>query len=249
MITCTLLGTNGWYSSETGYTLSILIETTDYTIILDAGEGIHKIADIRNEIFTPAWLFLSHLHIDHISGLHTLARLPFRESLTICVPKGTKELVTAFIDKPYTVPLAELPYSITIQEVVPQEEMPFPFPVTAGWLFHSQPVLGYRFDLGKIITFCTDTGPCDMIGSLAQDADLCIIECSNLPNMEKEGAFHLTPREAGECTHAARVKQVVLVHFSAHFYTTKEMREELVTSSIQNPDIIIGQDDMIIRLL
>jgi len=246
MITCTLLGTNGWYSSETGYTLSILIETVDYTIILDAGDGLHKIADIRREISTPTWLFLSHLHIDHISGLHTLARLPCRQNLTICVPQGTKERVTTFIDKPYTVPLAELPYSITIQEIAAQKQMTFPFPVTAGWLSHSQPVLGYRFDLGKIIAFATDTGPCDMIESLAQDADLCIIECSNLP--EQEGSFHLTPKEAGECTHAARVKQVVLVHFSANFYTTKEMREKLVRSSIQDPNIIIGQDDMIITL-
>jgi len=246
MITVTLLGTNGWYSSETGYTLSILIETVDYTIILDAGEGLHKIADIRNEISTPTWLFLSHLHIDHISGLHTLARLPCRQGLTICVPQGTKELVATFIEKPYTIPLAELPYSITIQEIVPQEQMPFPFPVTAGWLFHSQPVLGYRFDLGKIITFATDTGPCNMITSLAQDADLCIIECSNLP--EKEGTFHLTPKEASEHTSIARAKQVVLVHFSANFYRTKKMREELVRSSIQDSNIIIGQDDMIITL-
>jgi ribonuclease BN (tRNA processing enzyme) len=246
MITCTLLGTNGWYSSETGYTLSILIETVDYTIILDAGEGLHKIADIRGEIYTPAWLFLSHLHIDHISGLHTLARLQCHQGLTICVPQGTKKLVEAFIDKPYTIPLTELPYSITIQEIVPQEIKVFPFPVTAGWLFHSQPVLGYRFDLGKIITFATDTGPCDMIESLAQDADLCFIECSNLP--EEEGAFHLTPKEASDYTHTARVKQVVLVHFSANLYTTKSMREELVHSSIQDPTIIIGQDDMIITL-
>jgi ribonuclease BN (tRNA processing enzyme) len=85
-----------------------------------------------------------------------------------------------------------------------------------------------------------------MIQSLAQDADLCVIECSNLP--EQEGSFHLTPKGAGECTHVAGVKQVVLVHFSAHLYTTKKMREELVRSSIHDSDIIIGQDDMIIIL-
>ena len=246
MITCTLLGTNGWYSSETGYTLSILIETADYTIILDAGDGLHKIADIRSEIGAPAWLFLSHLHIDHISGLHTLARLQCRLGLTICVPQGTKEIIEAFIDRPYTIPLTELPYSITIQEIDPLKLIPFPFPVTAGWLFHSQPVLGYRFDLGKIIAFTTDTGPCDMIELLAQDADLCIIECSNLP--EKESSFHLTPKEAGTYTRIAQAKQVVLVHFSANLYTTKEMREKLVKSSILDPNIIVGQDDMIITL-
>lgn len=247
MITCTLLGTNGWYSSHTGYTLSILIETADYTIILDAGEGIHKIADIRDEIKTPLWLFLSHLHLDHISGLHTLARVPCRHGLTICVPKGTKERVKAFIDTPYTIPLRELSYPVTVQELS-EEKVEFPFSVTTGWLFHSQPVLGYRFDLGKIITFCTDTGPCDMITSLAQDADLFFLECSNLPNMEKRGGFHLTPKEAEAYAHAARAKKQVLIHFSANLYTTKEMREDIVHNSIQDATIIVGQDDMIIEI-
>jgi len=247
MITCTLLGTNGWYSSNVGYTLSILIETPDYTIILDAGDGIHKIADIRDEITTPAWLFLSHLHLDHISGLHTLARLSCRHGLTVCVPKGTKERVKAFIDTPYTVPLSDLSYPVTIQEMQ-EERMKFPFSLTTGWLFHSQPVLGYRFDLGKIITFCTDTGPCDMIPSLAQDADLFILECSNLPGMEKSGGFHLTPQEAAEYARAAQAKKQVLVHFSANLYTTKEMRENIVHHSIQDPTIIVGQDDMVITL-
>ena len=248
MITCTLLGTNGWYSSETGYTLSILLETLDYTIILDAGEGLHKIADMRHEIIAPAWLFLSHLHIDHISGLHTLARLSCRQGLTICVPQGRKECVMAFIDRPYTVPRTELSYPVMIREIIPGEQMGFPFSVTAEWLFHSQPVLGYRFDLGKIITFCTDTGPCETIVPLAQDADLFISECSNLPDTEKEGAFHLTPRQAIAFANMARVKQLTLVRFSADLYKTKEMREHLVRDSIQNPNVIIGQDDMIINV-
>lgn len=37
------LGTNGWYDTKTGNTTCILIETDDYFIILDAGNGIYKI--------------------------------------------------------------------------------------------------------------------------------------------------------------------------------------------------------------
>ena len=39
----TFLGTNGWYASDTGNTVSILIETENFYIILDAGDGIYKI--------------------------------------------------------------------------------------------------------------------------------------------------------------------------------------------------------------
>jgi ribonuclease BN (tRNA processing enzyme) len=265
-VTLTLLGTNGWYSSKTGYTLSILIETSEYTIILDAGEGIHKIADIRDEIMSPAWLFLSHLHIDHISGLHTLARLPCRRGLTICVPHGTKDRIKGFIQKPYTIPLEEISYPITILELEPTFCMNdasletissplLPFSVAAGWLLHTQPVLGYRFELGKTISFCTDTGPCDAAVTLARGADLLITECSNLPPIKEDEsttfAFHLDPEQAVALAKEAQVKQMVLVHFSAHLYKTKEMREEIVFNAVNTvncPGLIIGQDDMVITL-
>ncbi|MFH0967330.1 MAG: MBL fold metallo-hydrolase, partial [Methanobacteriota archaeon] len=99
-IAVTLLGTNGWYSTRTGNTLSVLIQTPNAAIILDAGDGIHKIADICPIIDKPAYLLLSHLHLDHISGLHTLARLRFAEGLTIYGPPGIKNVLTSFIGYP-----------------------------------------------------------------------------------------------------------------------------------------------------
>ena len=37
MIKVTFLGTNGWYSTDTGVTLCTLVESDDFYIILDAG--------------------------------------------------------------------------------------------------------------------------------------------------------------------------------------------------------------------
>jgi len=37
------LGTNGWYDTDTGNTICILIDTEEYGIILDAGNGIYKL--------------------------------------------------------------------------------------------------------------------------------------------------------------------------------------------------------------
>ena len=39
----TFLGTNGWYDTTTGNTVCILIETEKYDMVLDAGNGIHKL--------------------------------------------------------------------------------------------------------------------------------------------------------------------------------------------------------------
>ncbi len=247
MIKLTLNGTNGWYTSQTGYTLSILIQTDDYTIILDAGEGIHKIADLCPEITTPTFLFLSHIHIDHISGFHTLARLSCKQGLTICVPRGLRQRITDFINYPFTIPLNDLSYPVRIIEL-PDEISVLPFKVTTGWLKHTQPVVGYRFSLSKEIAFCTDTGRCDMLYTLAKDADLLITECSNLPGEISDDWPHLCPEQTFEVAKTADAKQLLLVHFSADRYTTKDMRENIRNLPLAPQNLIIGQDDMVIEL-
>jgi ribonuclease BN (tRNA processing enzyme) len=246
----TLLGTNGWYSSNTGNTLSILVQTPLHTIILDAGDGIRKVADLCPVVDKPAYLLLSHLHLDHICGLHTLARLRFEHGLVICGPPGIKEALSSFIAYPYTVPAAELPYPVTIIELpegeIKREEIPFP--LTTGLLIHTQPVYGYRIDLGKRVTFCTDTGVCENYMNLAQDADLLISECSYLPGQETPEWPHLNPDMAIASAKKAGVKRLALVHFAADLYTTIQMRREIREKALPFPELIIGEDDMVIRL-
>ncbi|MFX1587847.1 MAG: MBL fold metallo-hydrolase, partial [Promethearchaeota archaeon] len=58
------LGTNGWYATDIGNTVSTLIDSKNYYIILDAGDGIYKIDQyIKNN--KPIIVLLSHLHLDH----------------------------------------------------------------------------------------------------------------------------------------------------------------------------------------
>ncbi|MFZ0674172.1 MBL fold metallo-hydrolase, partial [Methanoregula sp.] len=76
----TFLGTNGWYDSTTGNTVSALITARDYDIILDAGNGIAK-ADRYISQDKPVFLFISHFHLDHTEGLHTLVKFRFRKGL------------------------------------------------------------------------------------------------------------------------------------------------------------------------
>ena len=70
------LGTNGWYDTETGNTICTLLQTDRFDIILDAGNGIHKV-DRHIDGGKPVFLFLSHFHVDHIEGLHILAKFRF----------------------------------------------------------------------------------------------------------------------------------------------------------------------------
>ena len=50
-----------------------------YDIIFDAGNGIAK-ADRYISQEKPVLLFLSHFHIDHIAGLHTLVKFRLKKA-------------------------------------------------------------------------------------------------------------------------------------------------------------------------
>lgn len=44
------LGTNnGWYDTDTGNTICVLMKTNNYNIIFDAGKGIYKVVDYYEE--------------------------------------------------------------------------------------------------------------------------------------------------------------------------------------------------------
>jgi ribonuclease BN (tRNA processing enzyme) len=65
------LGTSGWYDSNTGNTICVLVEAEKEYVILDAGNSFHKI----DEYITrpkPVRLFTSHYHLDYVIVLHAL---------------------------------------------------------------------------------------------------------------------------------------------------------------------------------
>ena len=245
-ITVIFQGTNGWYTSKTGYTTCITIDTPNCFIILDAGEGFTKIPDIYPSIQKPALLFFSHFHLDHISGLHTLARCRFAGGLSIYGPPGV-EMLSRFIGYPYTIPLEELPYLVTITELA-EGRCDLQIPVQTAFLVHTQPVFGYRFELPKTIAFCTDTGSCAGILTLGAGADLLITECAYLPGQENPGWPHLNPEVAVRLAHEAGAKKLALVHFAADLYTSLDQRLSIRNNGPQFSDVIIGTDDMVIHL-
>lgn len=219
------LGTNGWYDTETGNTICTLIRNKRYDILLDAGNGLHR-ADRYLDGLKPTFLFLSHFHIDHIEGLHILAKFRFAEGLVICGPEGCRAILGVFINQPFTVPLADLPYPIRIMEM-PESAASLPFPVEARPLRHSSLTLGYRITIdGRIITYCPDTGYCENAVILARDADLLITECAYKSDQFFEGWPHLNPETAARIARESGAKRLVLTHFDAAVYQSLPERKE-----------------------
>ncbi len=173
------LGTNGWYDTNTGNTICTLIKHTDYSIIIDAGFGIYKI-ERYIDFKKPVYLFISHLHIDHICGLHLLSKFNFEKELKILVKRGLKVKLNRFLSSDYTIPLSKLSYKACIFEI-DKDKIELPFGFNSLPLKHSVPTLGFRFEVAKkIISVISDTGYCENALKLAEKSDLLITECAYL---------------------------------------------------------------------
>jgi len=241
------LGTNGWYDSGTGNTISVLIRTVDFDVVLDAGYGIAKM-DRYAAPGRDTFLFLSHFHLDHIAGLHTLCKFRFGK-LTVCGPAGTRTALDTIMNSPFTVPLSGLPYPSSVCEL-PDEGVSLPFPVEARPLRHASLTLGYRFRFaGHSIAYCPDTGYCENAVRLAAGADLLIAECAYREGGSNEAWPHLNPETAARIAVEAGARRLALVHFDAVEYSSPDARKEAEAVARRTfPPAFAAMDDTILAL-
>lgn len=215
------LGTNGWYSTPIGDTSCILIETGREYIFLDAGEGFYK-ADKYIKEDWPVYLFLSHLHFDHIYGLHILPRMDFVKKLKIFVPDSKKSDLEKILGSPYT---AAFPGQIVpIVEGLGEESS---FVWECQKMRHQDGSYGFRLKIdGKTIVYTADTAFCPEAIQLSRNSDVLIHECTNKPNHKGGGWGHSNPQEAAEVAVKASVEKLILIHFMPDFYPDQKSRQE-----------------------
>lgn len=242
----TLLGTNGWFDTETGQTMCTLIRTQDYSIILDAGFGIRKAKELI-DFSKPTFLLLSHLHLDHTAGMHLMDYLNFRIPLKIILPPGQQRTLLELCRLPFTTDLVNaLPDNSEIFPADDFAEANLPFGLTSMPLCHPVPDNGYRIEIdGKVVTYLCDTGYCGNAKALAKDADLVISECGTLPGTAKPAGPHMDPATCAKLAVEAGAKQMVLTHFGAAAYTSIPMRMNAVNEARSVfPNLITGVDNM-----
>ncbi|MHB8090988.1 MAG: ribonuclease Z [Syntrophales bacterium] len=242
------LGTNGWYDTKTGNTLSTLVQTKNFDIIFDAGNGIQRV-DRYISGRKPVFIFISHFHLDHLAGLHILGKFNFREKLTICGPKNTNRILDTLLNAPFTMPLAQLPYPSDILEM-PEESSSLPFFVQALPLRHASLTLGYRLEVeGITIGHCSDTGYCENAVRIGTDADMLITECAFKRGQANEAWPHLNPETAARIAAEAKAKRLVLTHFDAFLYQTLEERADARrTAAAIFPQTIAATDGLEITI-
>jgi ribonuclease BN (tRNA processing enzyme) len=221
------LGTNGWFATKTGNTVCTAIRAKDRLIVLDAGDGFQHLPALLERLgLKRADVFLSHLHLDHISGLHILPRMKRGIRVRIFAHKSYLPALTRFLAHPYTASPSEQFASISLHPFstgankAPCRFLSLP-------LRHADPCFGFCFQMdGKKIAYCTDTGPCRNYTRLASSADLLISECSLLPGTLPMPSWpHLSPQSAAQEAKKANARCLILTHFDASKYRTHAMRK------------------------
>lgn len=197
----------------------------------------------------PVDLFLSHFHLDHIEGLHTLVRLDFSKGLRIFGQAGAREALGNVLRQPYTVPLSDMPFRVGVFEI-PEERALAPYLTDARPLVHASPCMGFRFELeGRIIAYCTDTGMCSNLIALGRNADLLITECSAIDGQRRDSWPHLTPGDVVTIAKETRAERIAMVHFNASLYPTVKSRMAIQEKAYRDADnIIVAFDDLVMEL-
>ena len=223
----TVLGSSGAYPSQTNGTTSFLLQSEDFSLLIDAGSGSFVQLEKKLDPLKLDAVLLSHYHGDHIADLQVLQyyRQLNRGAETPILPiYGNDEDECHF--KLLTIPEVSQGYAYQEGENITIG----PFSISFMKTIHPVPCFAFRIEevkTGKIFVFTGDSGYMERWPEFAKDADLFLADTFFYTGNEKN-AFHFTAKETGEIAKAAKVKHVVATHLK------EGMDEKRLVTEIEN---------------
>ncbi len=149
-----------------GNTSCVQVCQDDAFVILDAGSGIRRLGDAFPKGVSRVDILLTHLHLDHIMGLGFFAPLynPKME-VNIWGPTSTVESLQVRLQRYLSPPLfpirlQDLPCQLRIFEINHSTFHIGPLQLTAAYVCHPGPTLGFRVSNGRaVFTYLPDHEP------------------------------------------------------------------------------------------
>jgi phosphoribosyl 1,2-cyclic phosphodiesterase len=150
-----------------GNTSCVEVVGADGTVlILDAGTGLRRLGVALPKTLRRVDILLTHLHMDHLQGLGFFAPLYNPESeVHIWGPAGTAlsllERLNRYMSPPlFPVRLRDVPCQWHLHEVPCGEISIGAFVITAAFVCHPGPTVGYRIaNSGTVLTYIPDHEP------------------------------------------------------------------------------------------
>jgi ribonuclease BN (tRNA processing enzyme) len=229
----TVLGCWAPYPAPGGACSGYLIQHSETSILLEAGNGsfgkLQKHLDFRR----LAAVIITHLHPDHYMDLFCLRHAivgAIRDGmrtgpLALFVPNRPVvdyERLAEYTDAFIINPIENLPLVQTNNIDVRQARvgmMQLHFAVN----YHPLPAYAVSIDSGEgRLVFSGDTARTRQLEQLATGADLFLCEASGLDqDIEFVKSGHLTARQAGELARDAGIKRLVITHFYPEYDINK----------------------------
>lgn len=244
----TFLGTNGWYNYDNHETSCVLLESKNFNIVLDLGSGIKNLNNIKLKS-KKTFIFISHLHLDHIVGIHYLSSISKLKEINIVLHKKYIKKFKNIFNKPYTLKFGDFKSKISIISFEEKKYPKIPIKFITKKLDHSDPSYGFKFFLDKkVISYCTDTRYCKNLTNLSDGSDLLILECNQF---KKKKNFHLSFEEIKKNKIKFNTNKIALTHFGPEdFETVKERYRKLKKDidAIRNIKFFITKDLLSLKI-
>tara|TARA_B100001123_G_scaffold400744_1_gene486817 strand:+ start:299 stop:1045 length:747 start_codon:yes stop_codon:yes gene_type:complete len=215
-----IIGYSGGVPTQDRGVTCVIIATTNFDIMIDCGEGSY----LRWQKAGYKWknlkyILITHMHPDHIGGLIPL--LFYRKlfgidsPLSIIGPPNLREYFENSFNHSGISNKQDLNW-VNISkknQLCLQDDVE----ICALEMDHKIPCWGYRIANGnKKLVFITDTLPNQNSVQLAKGADVLIHEAT-FEHQRLENAkthFHTTEVQAMEIADEAKVRKLILTHFS-----------------------------------
>jgi ribonuclease BN (tRNA processing enzyme) len=211
----TVLGCAGSFPGPESACSAYLVEADDFRLLIDFGPGSLSALQRYADLHDVDAILLSHLHCDHI--LDACSYVVVRRydptgplpPLPVYAPAGAAERIAAAYSQDNE-PVDDV---YTFYGLQPGTFPIGPFSVTVDRVNHPIETYGVRLEHdGRVLTYSSDTAPCEALVRLAQGADLFLCEASYLDGVDNPPDLHLTGGEAGEAATKADVARLLLTH-------------------------------------
>jgi phosphoribosyl 1,2-cyclic phosphodiesterase len=206
----------------------------DVALVLDAGTGIRALGfDLERRGTRHVHVCLTHLHLDHIEGLRFFAPLwDERAAVEIWGPPShllsLRERIARYFSPPlFPSELRDVPAALTFHDVPKTRFTIGDASLTAEFVVHPGPTVGYRIELGGAsFAYLPDHEPAlagplhpkptEWISGtgLAADADLVVHDAQYFEHEYPHyvGWGHSSVSDAVAFAHAARARRLLLFH-------------------------------------
>ena len=208
----TVLGNSSTTVTPGGACSSYLLESCGKKILLDAGNGsLFNLKKILSLDKIDA-IVLTHHHFDHISDLflfrYEREALKYMGQEVKPIPLYTPKMEPWLLEKLEKNHIFEFYY---VEEEKTLEI--FGMKVSFIPVEHLVETYALRFEKdGKVFTYSADTGMCEGILKVSEDADLFLCEATYVSKDPYRMKHHLHGKEAGEIAKTSRVKKLLLTH-------------------------------------